>query len=103
MRTISPTVRSGCSVCSGRFLMIQRGGRGRQIILSTHSADLLQDEGIGLDVVLLLQPGNEGTIVRPGSYYEDIKALLDGGLSLAEALIPRTQPKNVQLLALFGT
>lgn len=85
------------------FARIQRGGRGRQIILSTHSADLLHDEGIGLDEVLLLQPGSEGTTVHPGSDFQDIKALLDGGLSLAEALIPRTQPKNIQQLALFGT
>lgn len=85
------------------FARIQRGGRGRQVILSTHSADLLQDEGIGLDEVLLLQPGNEGTTARSGSDFEDIKALLDGGLSLADAVIPKTQPKNVQQLALFGT
>ena len=41
----------------------QRGG-GRQIIMSTHSADLLQDRGIGMDEVLLLMPANEGTKVH---------------------------------------
>lgn len=84
------------------FARIQHGVRGRQVILSTHSADLLGDEGIGLDEVLLLQPGSEGTTVQLGSDFEDIKALLDGGLSMAEAVIPKTQPANVQQLAHFG-
>ena len=32
--------------------------------MSTHSADLLQDRGIGMDEVLLLIPANEGTKVQ---------------------------------------
>jgi hypothetical protein len=33
---------------------------GRQIFISTHSPDLLRDEGIGLDEVLLFIPKEEG-------------------------------------------
>ncbi len=84
------------------FSRIQRR-RGRQILVSTHSQDLLQDEGIGLDEVFLLQPGREGTAVRPASDFEDVEALLEGGLSLPEAIMPRTQPSNVQQLAFFDS
>ena len=83
------------------FARIQRRS-GRQVLLSTHSTDLLRDEGIGLDEVLLLQPGAEGTTVRPASAFAEIEALLAGGVSLAEAVLPRTRPDEVQQLALFG-
>ena len=83
------------------FVRIQRRS-GRQILTSTHSPDLLRDEGIGLDEVLLLQPGENGTSVRPDSGFEEIQALLQGGLSLGDAVMPQTSPEKVQQLALFG-
>lgn len=83
------------------FARIQ-GRTGRQILISTHSTDLLRDDGIGLDEVLLLEPAPEGTSARPASSYSEIKALLQGGLSLAEAVIPRTRPQRVEQLTLFG-
>jgi hypothetical protein len=83
------------------FARIQRRS-GRQIFVSTHSTDLLRDPGIGLDEVLLLQPEPEGTLVRPASDFQEIKELLDGGLTLAEAVIPRTRPNKIQQLMLFG-
>ncbi len=82
------------------FARVQRKS-GRQILLSTHSSDLLRDEGIGLDEVLLLQPG-EGTSVTPASSFEQIRALLEGGSPLADAVIPRTRPHKVEQLTLFG-
>ena len=83
------------------FARIQRR-LGRQVLISTHSSDLLRDEGIGLDEVLLLEPGEEGTSVRPANDFAEIRALLEGGVSLAEAVIPRTRPRRVEQLALFG-
>jgi len=83
------------------FARIQRR-TGRQIILSTHSSDLLRDEGIGLDEVLLLEPGREGTQVNPASSFVDIEELLKGGLTLPEAVIPRTKPDKAAQLSLFG-
>ncbi len=75
---------------------------GRQILISTHSPDLLRDEGIGLDEVLLLVPSREGTEVEPASRMKDIPALLEGGLSLPEVVLPRTEPGNALQLSLFG-
>ena len=83
------------------FKRIQRR-TGRQVIVSTHSTDLLRDEGIGLDEVLLLLPGEEGTSVRPASTFANIVHLLEGGISLADAVVPQTRPARAEQLALFG-
>ena len=86
---------------SQMFARVQRR-TGRQIILSTHSPDLLRDEGIGLDEVLLLRPGSEGTEVTPAGAFQEIRDLLQGGLSLADAVIPKTRPARADQLTLFG-
>lgn len=82
------------------FARLQRRNK-RQIIVSTHSSDLLQDSGIGLDEVLMLIPDKEGTLVKSASDVEQISELLEGGLTLADAVIPLTQPKDASQLALF--
>lgn len=75
---------------------------GRQIFISTHSSDLLHDDGIGLDEVLLFIPGREGTEVKAAGSQKDIRDLLESGLPLAEIVIPKTGPKQAEQLALFG-
>lgn len=75
---------------------------GRQILLSTHSPDLLRDEGIGLDEVLLLIPKDEGTEISTAGSHRDIRDLLEGGLSLAEAVIPKTRPAEVGQLTFWA-
>lgn len=75
---------------------------GRQVVISTHSSDLLVDEGIGLDEVLLLLPEKEGTSVRLATSLDDAHELLRGGLSLAEVVMPRTRPEGAEQLALLG-
>jgi len=83
------------------FARIQRR-LNRQILVSTHSSDLLRDDGIGLDEVLLLQPGENGTIVRPAGELFEIRSLLESGLSMAEVAIAKTQPQHPEQLSLFG-
>lgn len=83
------------------FARVQRF-TDRQIFVSTHSPDLLRDEGIGLDEVLLFIPGVEGTSVTLAGSHRDIRDLLQGGLSLADIVVPKTKPENVQQLTLFG-
>ena len=75
---------------------------GRQIFLSTHSPELLQDDGIGLDETLLIFPGSDGAAAVPAASLDDIRPLLAGGLSLADAVIPRTRPQGAQQLAWFA-
>jgi predicted ATPase len=74
---------------------------GRQILVSTHSAELLSDEGIPPEEVIMLTPTDEATEVSLASDDREIKALLQGGLPLSEAVVPRTAPRNVEQLALF--
>jgi predicted ATPase len=75
---------------------------GRQVLISTHSPELLADLGIGLDEVLVLRPDKEGTTVESASSRRELRALLDGGLTLGDAVLPQTTPRNVQQLPLFG-
>jgi hypothetical protein len=81
------------------FALMQSQG-GRQVLLSTHSPDLLRDEGIGLDEVLLLLPGDQGTEIRSAASFPDIVALLEGDIPLGEVVLPRTSPEGVHAFAL---
>jgi len=83
------------------FARLQRRS-GRQIITSTHSATLIDDTGVGIDEVVVLQPTDEGTTVQLAAQVQDVKALLDDGLSLGEAVMPHTRPEMVEQLMLFG-
>jgi predicted ATPase len=74
---------------------------GTQIMISTHSSELLSDTGVGLDEVLVLEPGGEGTVVAPASTLDEVVALLRGGATLADAVLPRTRPVDARQLALF--
>lgn len=82
------------------FARIQKRG-GRQLLVSTHSSDLLKDDGIGLDEVLLLRPAKEGTEVRPAQALSEVATLLERGSTLAEAVLPLTRPTRANQLALF--
>lgn len=77
------------------FLFQAQQLKDRQIIVSTHSAELLSDIGIGGEEVLLLIPGKEGTQVEVASKPKDIASLLSMGLAVGEAVIPRTQPEDI--------
>lgn len=81
------------------FAQVQQRSH-RQILISTHSPELLSDDGIGLDEVLVLEPQAEGSRVRPATDLEEVSELLAGGLTLAEAVLPRTRPRGVEQLAL---
>jgi predicted ATPase len=84
-------------------IMARLGRRtGRQILVSTQSVELLSDEGIAPEEVLLLKPSKEGTEVVLANDDKEVRALLDGGLTVAEAVLPRTAPSNASQLSLFG-
>jgi predicted ATPase len=71
-----------------------------QVILSTHSWDLLSDKGIGAEEVIVLRPGQEQTgalLLKndPGSV-----DLLRSGLSVAEVGLPLATPDDAIQLSL---
>jgi predicted ATPase len=75
--------------------------RKRQVILTTHSYDLLSSKEIGGEEVLLMTPTLEGTKVATASNINDIKQLLEVGLSVADAALPHTNPPKIDQLTLF--
>ncbi len=83
------------------FARVQRR-TGRQILVSTHSAELLQAEGIAPEEVVLLQPGREATEVRRVADIQEAQALLKEGRSAGEIAVSLTQPAGVEQLPRFG-
>jgi len=84
-----------------RLQQQKRSRQKRQVMLSTHSADLLSDKGIGGEEVLLLLPSAEGTDVKVASSIQEIRDLLEGGLSVADAVLSRTVPRDAHQMVLF--
>ena len=78
----------------------QRAGNGRQVILSTHSDDLLMDQGIAAEEVLLVRPTNEGSEVIVGASVKDVSRLMSAGIPASEAVLPLT---SMSQLSLFET
>lgn len=85
---------------AGVIYRLQRT-KGRQVLVSTHSSELVSDRGIGAEEVLILQPAREGTKVFVGKDNKQIKALIEAGASIAEAVLPVTEPKDAVQLELF--
>lgn len=76
--------------------------RQRQVIVTSHSSEFFSDRGIRPHEVALLQPhGSEGTEVCLASAKQDIRLLLEGGMTMAEAVLPSTAPAMAEQLVLF--
>ncbi len=73
----------------------------RQVIATTHSADLLSDKGIGPNEIALLNLGNEGTEVHLGAEIDDVHKMMKQGLTAEEVIIPRTRPARIGQISLF--
>lgn len=84
-------------------LMLERLQRDRklrrQVLLSTHSDALLSNPGIDGRGVVLLQSTPEGTVAR--TIQTDEAQALEAGLTVAEVVLPKTRPQNVDQLALW--
>ncbi len=81
--------------------LLTKAKQKRQIILSTHSAELLSDKAIGGEEVIILSPDKEGTYIRQASSISEIKFLLESGLSIADTVLPHTEPSKTNQLELF--
>lgn len=68
--------------------------KNRQVIISTHSAELLSDAGVSGHETLVLVPTDDGTQIHLATEFPDVRGLLEAGVSVAEAVIPRTEPKE---------
>ena len=75
---------------------IQRNRKGRiQVIITTHSYDILSNTGISTDEVVLLENTQEGTKANIVTDLEDVKQVVNAGLTIADAVLPKTKPEKI--------
>lgn len=67
-------------------------GRHNQLIVTTHSYDLLDNQSIGPEEVVLLVNKTEGVTAWKGSDIPQVVSLLEAGSTMAEAIFPFSQP-----------
>lgn len=72
----------------------------RQVFITTHSEALLEDKGIDPREVIRLEPTQDGTKVIEST--EADKALIAAGYSVAETMLPKAKPAQVEQLSLFN-
>ena len=70
----------------------------RQVIISTHSREILSESGIGGEEVLWLEPTSEGTLLKSPTSDPELRDLLENGLSVGEVVMPKTAPKDLKQL-----
>lgn len=75
----------------------------RQVMLSTHSYELLSDKGIALDEVIVLKPSSNGTNVAVAMNDEIYRAKIQGGSSVGAAILPSVAPRDVRRMLELGT
>jgi predicted ATPase len=63
----------------------------RQIFISTHSTELLADEGISSDELIVFHPDEKATRIVKGDKDDAIRTLMDNGLPASEAALPQTE------------
>lgn len=85
-----------------RVLASAQRGRGAQILLTTHSPDLLEDEGIRPEEVLELEPTQDGTVGKTIDQTPDAMEDVNAGISLADIVRARSAPPGIERLALVG-
>ena len=77
------------------FVSKMQRGKSRQVIMTTHSYEILSNSGISSQEIVVLEPGSEGTKAYLGAQNEAIIRLLDAGFTVAEAVIPITEPNQI--------
>jgi predicted ATPase len=75
---------------------MRKGVAPRQVLISTHSDELLRNESIGGEEVLRIEPGPEGSTLEAPAEQE--LEMLRAGLTVADVLLPRSAPGHQQLV-----
>lgn len=80
-----------------RVLRLRKKGV-RQVMVTTHSDKLIAAVS-DPDSVVLLEPGENGTMARKAN--EEETRAMENGLNPAEVLLPKTRPKRIEQMGLF--
>jgi hypothetical protein len=70
-------------------------------LVTTHSEVLLNAAGIGVDEVHRLVPTKDGTTVVTAADDPEVRAMVENGLAIGGALMPKVRPENIEQLSLF--
>ncbi len=87
---------------------LQKRGRSRerdgqrQILLSTHSVELLNDEGIAPEEMVLINPIKEGSVAVVGSAVELIRETMRAGIPASIAIQKSNRSSDRQLKLAFS-
>lgn len=73
----------------------------RQFIVSTHAEEILRDPSISANEILRLEPSQDGTLLKSPLDNPEEAAQLNAGLTVADVILPKSAPDNVNQLALF--
>lgn len=77
----------------------QKTAGGRQAFISTHSPELMSDEGIGPNEIMLVRSASEGSEVVRGADIAEIRTALESGLTAADVIMPLTAKEQIDLFA----
>lgn len=73
---------------------VQRNKK-RQVIITTHSYEILSNKGIRAEELVILRPSPEGTIAENALDDKAVSAMLEAGLSAADAAMAETRADNI--------
>jgi len=72
----------------------------RQVIITTHSYEILDNKGIGAEEILLISTdGEEGSNIKVASSFPEIKTYLQCGTPIGNLLVARSTPQDVNQLS----
>lgn len=71
-----------------------------QLLITSHSNELLSDSGISSNEIVIVVPYNEGSKIKNVTELTEIKALLDAGFSPSDAVLPSTSPEHIDQMVL---
>lgn len=73
----------------------------RQVVISTHSEEMLLDSGLSADEVVWLEPSPDGTILRSANEDPQVMEQLKSGLTVADVVFPRAIPQQAKQLPIL--
>jgi len=81
-------------------IMQNKKDKVRQVFLTSHGYDLLDNQSIGLDEVFIISTAGEASEIKRASEMPNIVRSVESGISLAEACIGETTPLNINNLVM---
>ena len=77
------------------FVAKMQRNKKRQVIITTHSYEILSNKGIRAEELVILRPSPEGTIAENALEDKAVSAMLEAGLSAADAAMAETRADNI--------